>query len=600
MKVRFHKKKLYQKKVVGHIRQTQLITTFGCGAVVNLPEGSFIIAGTDFWQHHGEERFMLFEPNLQSALRVDYFVKPKAEPESIDQIRPKPRDIPAFRFPKMLRCSNCRKVTHYSRCRIGKKPRCPACGSDKLIPSRFVVACQNGHLDDFPYAWWVHYGRPERCTGDPEASLYIEIDSQTGGLESIVIRCKNCGSRRNMGSSFSPKALSGYGCRGAQPWLGDTEDSCEETVHTVQRGGSSLYFPVISSSLSIPPWSDRIQRELDKHWRTINQINRVDSKLVDTIIATLGIHKSCGCSVADVRKQILLRNDRLTRSRPKTETEIVLDEYRAFLQGNSDDCDFVIQEEEVPGVLQPFIERVILAHRLREVMALRGFRRLTPDGPGIAPLSIKRQNWLPAIELNGEGVFLKINEVALKKWEKRRCVVERIRSVKSNMDRSSYRIPNLSPRYILLHTLAHLLIRQLVLQCGYSSSAIKEKIYISSGEPGYVPEEMCGILIYTATPDSEGSLGGLVREGRKDRLENTFRNMLEAASWCSSDPLCIQSQGQGMDSLNLAACHACTLLPETSCEARNCYLDRATVVGTLNNRDLGFFGGLLAGDMPNG
>jgi hypothetical protein len=146
---------------------------------------------------------------------------------------------------------------------------------------------------------------------------------------------------------------------------------------------------------------------------------------------------------------------------------------------------------------------------------------------------------------------------------------------------------NFSPEFVMLHTLAHILIRQLTNDCGYSGSSLKERIYSSWPESN---KKMAGILIYTSASDSDGSLGGLVRQGRPDRLLNTFNGALSAASWCSSDPICSESMDQGLESLNYAACHACTLLPETSCAMRNCLLDRVAVVGKLDDPELGFFG----------
>lgn len=158
------------------------------------------------------------------------------------------------------------------------------------------------------------------------------------------------------------------------------------------------------------------------------------------------------------------------------------------------------------------------------------------------------------------------------------------------LEHSNVGCENFSARYVLLHTLSHLLIRQLSLECGYSGASIKERIY--STYPGS-DVKMAGILLYTSSSDSDGSLGGLVRKGRPESFEVIFRNMLQEASWCSSDPICIESHAQGYDSLNYAACHACSLLPETSCEMRNCLLDRAAVVGTIKDRERGFFGPLL-------
>ena len=145
---------------------------------------------------------------------------------------------------------------------------------------------------------------------------------------------------------------------------------------------------------------------------------------------------------------------------------------------------------------------------------------------------------------------------------------------------------SLRPEFVLLHTFAHLLINQLSYECGYGSSSLKERIYCEKCSDN---NKMCGVLIYTASGDSEGSLGGLVRQGETGRLEDTIIAAIKNAEWCSSDPICIESPGQGPDSCNLAACHNCALLPETCCELGNRLLDRGLVVGTLENKEMGFF-----------
>lgn len=266
------------------------------------------------------------------------------------------------------------------------------------------------------------------------------------------------------------------------------------------------------------------------------------------------------------------------------------------------DLQFRISRTQVPGFLQDFIEDVVLVKRLREVLALRGFRRISPEPPDgeddqfagyhqegdCIPLSDCELNWLPAIELFGEGLFIRLREDRTAEWED--TYGDEYGAMQSRLERSNVGCENFSPRYVLLHTLAHLLIRQFSLECGYSGAAIKERIYSTYPDSNV---SMAGILLYTSSSDSDGSLGGLVRKGLPDSLEMIFRNMLQEASWCSSDPICINSKAQGYDSLNYAACHACALLPETSCEMRNCLLDRAAVTGTLFNRARGYFGSLL-------
>ena len=264
-----------------------------------------------------------------------------------------------------------------------------------------------------------------------------------------------------------------------------------------------------------------------------------------------------------------------TQRKNYTKKDLIEDEYRVFLKGDYDspgDLDFRISRTEPPAILKGLIDDVILAKRLREVLAVYGFRRIAygrksadddrfegfTQKDGFVPLADTELSWLPAIEMHGEGLFIRLNEEKLEAWESANC--SRYDEMKKRLDTSYMDCEKFSPRYVLLHTLSHLLIRQLSIECGYSGAAIKERIYSTYPESDL---KMSGILLYTSTSDSDGSLGGLVRNGLSDNLETIFRNMLQAASWCSSDPICIESLAQGVDGLNYAACHACTLLPET-------------------------------------
>ena len=188
----------------------------------------------------------------------------------------------------------------------------------------------------------------------------------------------------------------------------------------------------------------------------------------------------------------------------------------------------------------------------------------------------------------GEGIFIKLREDILDAWET--ANENYYEPMRLRLEESNLECDNFSPRYVLLHTLSHLLIRQLSVECGYSGASIKERIYSTYPDSNL---KMAGILLYTSSSDSDGSLGGLVRNALPETFERIFRNLLQEASWCASDPICTESKAQGYDSLNYAACHACTLLPETSCEIRNCLLDRGAVVGSLSDRSRGFFGMLF-------
>ena len=229
---------------------------------------------------------------------------------------------------------------------------------------------------------------------------------------------------------------------------------------------------------------------------------------------------------------------------------------------------------------------------MTEIIAQLGFKRIEAnydldDEKTYTSFKKEGMQWLPAIENRGEGIFIEFKEEEIAKWEAKLKVQERYAKI---MQREEEPIlkglrKSITPRTILLHTISHSLIKELTFECGYSTSSIKERIY-STYENGI---NMAGIFLYTTSSDSDGSLGGLVSQGKQDKLENIFRRMIDNLAWCSTDPLCIESQLHGFKNLNYAACHACTLLPETSCELRNVLLDRASIRGTLEDTQIGFF-----------
>ncbi len=590
------KKKKPEK--AGVLRRGQLITTFGVGAIVDLPRESVIIAGTDFWKNDDDddEKYKIHENNLQKFLQVDYFVTPPGAKDEYGN--PTGKGVPAFRFPTWMFCPKCKRLAPAKRFAFTKHPRCERC-KVPLVPSRFVVACENGHLDDFPYEWWVHYGG--RCKKKKNPDLSIEMNEKKSGLDGIEIKCKSCGSKRTMAGSFGKDALKGFKCTRKRPWLRDTESGeCDQPMRTMQRGATNLHFGVTVSALSIPPWSKNIMLKINNKWDTLKYFMKdKDKEIFTRIVSNLQLPEQLGCTVDDIWEHAQLKQKNDDECDSKSWQDILEGEYRAFMAGSTDEeGEFKTKKVAVPPIAEGYVDEVVLALRLREVMALRGFTRIRSDfniedKDTFVKLSQDFKNWLPGIELKGEGFFVSLNKERLKQWENNENVIARYKHLNEKGVISKRQ--TITPRYVLLHTLAHLLIRQLTLQCGYAGASLKERIYCSFTESEKF-KDMAGILIYTSANDSEGSLGGLVREGLTDRLDNTFRQMLEASSWCSSDPLCINSKGQGTGATNLAACHACTLLPETSCEICNCYLDRAAVVGTFDDKMLGYFGPLVAGE----
>ncbi len=613
-------------KKAGEIRRSQTVSTYGPGAIVDFPRLSGIMAGIDYWKISDgilpeDARFQ--ERNLQKMLGKDFFIQ-----VSTDENANKKFSLPVYRFPRFYYCPECHELDYYTRLmkaesnstEYNKALYCSKCRKPDgkpvaLIPSRFIVACPNGHIDDFPYSWWVHRGTDSQCD-NPQ--LFLEYKGNTGGLDSIIVRCK-CGAFKSMAGCMDKNALNSYKCRGNMPWLGFNEDgkpwyqdplNCNATMRTMQRSANNVYYPVTQSALTIPPWSSKIQKLLQRHddqFKGIFELGDNENLIEQMLKSHFERNKdSYKCSYEQFKKEAF-RKYRDTDDREITEEVLRLDEYAAFCDEdrNEENDFFRTKSSDVPEELEDYVESIKIVGRLREVKVLRGFRRIDPTHESdpqkraengifdreFTPISRQDHNWLPAIQMFGEGIFIQFKESAIEKWEeknKKRYATLAARNMNSWIGNNMFDADR--PRYILLHTIAHLLIRQFTAQCGYESASLREKIYSTfCGSE----DQMCGILIYTSATDSDGSLGGLAREGDGYRLANTIFSMLENATWCSNDPICVDSPGQGFKGLNFAACHACGLLPETSCESANCLLDRAAVVGTPEKRNIGFFADLL-------
>jgi len=341
------------------------------------------------------------------------------------------------------------------------------------------------------------------------------------------------------------------------------------------------------------------------------QMQAADGQLSETVVAT-ALRKyfpewDIPPSALVKPLQRLVNADRTSseqgvrRQDPFLESAYRFEEYRVFCQDVQEGypkTNLLIKSSPLSlygDLVNSAFERVALLHKVRETKAFVGFSRIYPDNE-LTPedrwrlIASKKRDWLPGTVVRGEGIFLKFREDRLAEWLERYGDAHSARLTKLEMTLSALRErrhqppQRVSPKHILIHTFAHLLINQLVYECGYSSASLKERIYSSEGE-----NEMSGVLIYTAAGDSEGTMGGLVKMGAQKYLDIAIAKALERARWCSTDPVCIESGGQGPDNCNLAACHACALLPETSCEEQNRMLDRGVLIGTLLQPQIGFF-----------
>ncbi|WP_329050765.1 DUF1998 domain-containing protein [Streptomyces violaceus] len=595
----------------GAVRRAQAITTYGVGSLIAVDQESFIVSGLDEAEQswNGDESPQIYERRLARVLGVDYFrLPPASDDTSKDGLRVR-------RFPLMHSCPECTELQRHGDFNPpAGRSVCGTCEVD-LVPSRFVVACESGHLGEFPYWQWVHRSANRDATriGQCGGRLKLRSSGRTSSLRSILVSC-TCGQAPevSMEGSFRRNALKDLGlkCRGPRPWLGTSTpaEECGLPLRTLQRGSSSVWQPVLKSALSIPPWSSGRADPLAEHWDALRQYDSREH----VEIYLKGAFKGRECPVPLDEVMTLLAAER--EEDPDSEAASAFDHrYRALrnkeyerLRSGNDESEHSRDEQFVcetpPGdqsMLAPLgITGPMLVKKLREVRALKAFTRLidaesTTDSKEM-PLSEHALRWLPAMEVRGEGVFLRLDEDRLGTWEKATAVaarVERMRTahqrvLEQRADDPSRAVPSpATPRMVLLHTLAHVLINEWSLEAGYPAASLRERLYAA--------DDMAGVLIYTATSDSAGSLGGLVAQGEPELLDRTVRSAIRRAEWCSSDPLCMETDAPGTNGTNLAACHACVMLPETSCEHNNILLDRALLVGPPQDPDLGYFAGMV-------
>lgn len=587
----------------GDLRQSQLISTFGVGSIVDFVKDTVMIAGVDNWDsmENWEER-RLFNNNLQAITGAEHFLTPKT---ATNTLYSKSQDVESYIFPQKLYCPICKHIIDVSE--LGnqqKKHNCfmpsvskpgKPCGGH-LVASRFVIVCPNGHIEDFPYSWWVHHGKDCEKSNNPRIIMY-NYDNRSD-IDSLIVECEDCNLKRGMSLAFSRNAFAGengYQCKGKHPHLGkDYIAECAETMTARLRSSSSVYFPATLSALTIPPWSRKAVQLIETEYDELNAwAQHGEQAVIDYIKRKILPKAKNSITQSDLVSAYRLIKEQKSSSRMQSEADIFAAEYGVLCRGTSYDDEYVASTTKVPVGFEGIFEAITVIDKLTIINALVGFTRINPwDGvlnnSQLAPLSKAKKNWLPAVKLLGEGIFFKFNHDTLSVWV--RAVTNRYQEMASELQESFLENERFSPQYIALHTFAHLLIRQLADDCGYSTSSIKEKIYSTYMDEPTRPN-MCGVLVYLATSDSEGSLGGLISIANDSkRLQSILKNMLHKALWCSADPLCCTSTQQGFHSLNYAACHDCVLLPETSCEFRNVLLDRISIVGKPEKPDLGLMG----------
>lgn len=591
-------------KPVGKVRRSQLITTYGIGAIVDLEKGSFMPMGLEDWEAATSlPTLTIGEARLQAQLGVGHFrLPPIAEEMRNVRGRVDPlRSVPATRFPAWHECPRCHRIGTEGDPFVleadGARLQCVAHKGEPVdtAPVRFVIACRRGHMDEFPWKWWAHRRHEAGVCDRPQ--LELKSLGKSASLGDLYVRCRTCGASESMGDVFMPESVKGQGCGGFRPWLHDRQAGCTENPRVLQRGASNVHFAVVASALSIPPVSEATFQIIEQQWIVLSAVS---AEALGPVLKSLS--STFGVPVESLRAAYAEKLKIGDRAATLTDAVSRAEEYAA-LSTNRDDAivggvapQFCNEVFEPPESLSEWFDLVGAVSRLREVRALAGFTRIEPypvsvEGIAtaireghVARLSKTQKDWLPAAEIRGEGLFLRFRTDAIDAWlsdnpgiaNRVGILDDRAKAIAAERDRAPEH--PVTARLLLVHSFAHALIRAISIDCGYSSSALRERLYVSDADDQR--SAMNGVLIYTGSPDSEGSLGGLVQLAEPGKLERIVLRALKAMEWCGSDPVCIETDpAQSGDSISGAACHCCLLVPETACEKYNRELDRTMLVG---------------------
>lgn len=593
------------RKAHGQVRRSQIINTYGPGALIDLPNHSAIVGGLDAWGAvSGLDE--IIEPRLTQKLQLMTGVlAPRlyAPPaDAYDPNEPK-RGIGVWRFPEwfVVREKDDGKQASRSRRLVARKAldEKGRFEGQPVVPTRFVRACPRGHVDDLDWHFFVH-GADADCPRSRQ--LWLDERGTTGDLADLVVRCE-CKQSRGLYEASLLEAVPLGTCRGKRPWLGlNTAEDCNLPSRLLIRTAANAYFPQVVSVLSLPAHDSAVQavvRELWSQLQTVEELAELKFLKKQPLIAAKLE------SFSDDLAMQAIEDIRSGAGEERPVKQVELDALLAVPEGYGEDVpvdpDFHARRlpEDVwrKESLSDDIASVVQVHRLREVMALVGFTRfeaVTPDIQGEYETDVERADlaleprWFPAVENRGEGIFVQLRSDAVVRWLKENGVASRLDHLRAGHKiwaetRNSKRLFPGGP-YILLHTLSHLLLQSLAMRCGYPASSIRERIYADNDG------ERFGILLYTGSPDAEGTLGGLVQQAR--HVEEHLTDALRMSALCSNDPICAQHEpGQSMEErwLHGAACHGCTLIAETSCEMRNDYLDRGLVVPIVGMEEAAFF-----------
>ncbi len=611
---------------------SQLLLTYGPGAMVDLPDHAVIVGGLQDWQYGAdwepvaEDRLVpLLREQLGDKLSPEF--KGLRQPPVYDEERRDDRapGVGVRLFPGWYIADEAgeddqsgredsqrekrRRMVKYGDLTVTSGGRLSYTGGEKKVgvnPIRFVAACARGHLQDINWRFLAHRDGDRSCA----KPLYWVERGVSSDPSDISVRC-TCGASITLGDLYKPHFLGG--CQSNSPWLSpvhEESESCDEALRLLPRSATNTYFPQSVTVISLTKEDSRIRQVISENRSNLDSIQALPNFL--EVLRALPVLREAFKEFSDGEITAALAQEESGSS--VVEANPRLAEFDLLSSGadtiGSDEPGSFLFAETLPrnalALEEPwasFLRDVVRVHRLREVTCLYGFTRLEPP-PTTAESELDEiqldvngadlarvVEWLPAIEQFGEGIFLHISPAAINDWLTKEGVIERARSLRSRELRDADRFGraplHLGAAYWALHTLSHAFMAELALECGYPLSSLKERIY-SSGV-GQAPR--FGILIYTSTAGAQGTLGGLSNVA--ERSGALLARAVERLSLCSNDPICAEQsiEDESDNPLQGAACHACLLLPETSCEARNARLDRGLLSRTILGNATALFAG---------
>ena len=596
------------------IRLSHLLGHSGVGAVVRGANGLVVVQDTRQWtdrQGISAGKLIPYVERVRAALGIEEQLREPPVAKELANGQVDGACVPAARFPSWMRCPACGTMYRWPW-RNDQPDYAPLCNHQdckrQLEQVTWALAHPKGYLADVPWHFLAHKDARESTQRNCRVQDQLQLIER--GYEERILRCGACRAE----TRFRGDERVGFGQGRMQPWTKDdlvppieiAEEGDEDHAQVLVINDTRVYVPVAESVLVIPPES-RVRKGtvVDRLYRNSGDRRRIDG--ARTLLARKGLVRQLATEYRSTPDDIKTALDDIEGGYPlygenPTPGQLRESEFKAFLEvlpDQREDEDLVTRNRsdewyELGMGLGPDTDERKIVHgvrhlvrvdRLKVVKVFKGFTRL--DGKEIAlPDIVGKSNWLPAIELYGEGIFLALDEDRLKVWEQTPAVVSRLEPLCSRFRQSGRSAPNpLTPRFMLLHTLSHLLMRQIESEGGYPAASLIERIYCA-----LAPEPMAAILIHVAVSDVAGSLGGLAELSEPRRFLGILVRALEHSRWCSLDPVCSEHEGQGPGLLNRAACHACALVPETACEYGNTLLDRGFVKDEAANGLPSFFG----------